>query len=644
MSSPAAPPPPAGAPPPLQPPPATPPAAAAAPAPSPEADPGAARLLRKLRRLNATSEAARAAETAALEAREAHLRRAAVAAETAVRTLGAGGGARDPDALAAALDTRDAALAELSSVAARLSPSGSGARARVEAALAEAAAARGGGGGDDAGGGGDAEARAEAARAARVRAALGTTRGGRPAHEAQHAAGWSTQQPSRWLLDRVPAGNGAADLSLLPRTHEDAGHKVWLPSARSAEVTAPRAHLAACVEGTWRGHAALDAAARGAPGNLTAARAAGPGGTTRASATRFAHDPVPAPTLPAAAFTKTRGVRVPQALLGTLTRAQALAPRHPAYLLESRAVHPAGWRAAPSYPAGGAPLFSTVPATAAASANDARRARDAMVPDRSLALADPSNAGKPGFLTRSAPKPLFSKVALDYEWQRVRDAEEARETEGRFWLAAAEAARPYERPGAGGGGGGGGSSDDEDAAAEAAAAAGAARDTARLHGRGLAAAAGATTALLLSAGLVRRADARGAANARTFSASGRRAYARSVLGPPEPLGGALTGTTPALTLLAGAHGRFAPLRSALVFSSAEGAAGYEEARAAISARLPLGARAFADARAAAEAALEAQEDALERRGTSTGLGATGRRAAATRIHDAALARRALLEL
>jgi hypothetical protein len=151
---------------------------------------------------------------------------------------------------------------------------------------------------------------------------------------------------------------------------------------------------------------------------------------------------------------------------------------------------------------------------------------------------------------------------------------------------------------------------------------------------------------------MRRPNPDGTASPRTFQSSARNAYDTSLLGNTGSGNasasgsgsageGGHNGSSRALTLLTSHNGRFAPLRSALIFSTAEGAANYEEARAAVSACMPMGARAFEKARIEANAQLDAQEERLERRGVSTGLGSTGRHAASRRIHDLKAARRSL---
>ena len=593
---------------------------------APDVDPAAARLLRKLRRMNARSEAARAAATAALESREAHLQRVAVYAEQAVRTLGASGVVSD--SLVAARDSRDAACAELARVQSALAPDAATAAASraLDATRSAPASPRME----------DDEERRQTAHANAVRAALLTTRGGLPAHFATHEEGWRGGRPSRWLIERVPAGTGAANLSLIPRTHDDATVRSgpWLPAARAGERTEARAHLRDAIAGTWRGHGGLDADALA--GGLTSTRRAL--GVTTASATRFAHEPIASHTRPPGDFVKTQEP-VPQSLLGTLTHGQARAPRHPAYLLDSRVKHSTGWRVGASYPAGGAPTFSDPPATRAPTVNDQRRARNAMIPDRSLALSDPVHAGKPGYYTDVHPPALFSKIALDYQWIREADAEAAREREGRFWLAAREAEKPYVRDDSAAAPA---TLDDDGAGAHAEAPS---YETFRSAGSRAAARAPAET--LLASGLIRRAGPTGKAHYRSFSASSRSAYRTSVLGPPETvaLGGSGTrgGGARALTLLRGPQGRFAPMRSALVFDAADSAVDYETARAAITARNPMGAKVFDAAHAKSQRALVALEDELARRGVNTGLGTTGRGsvAAAMRVRDVELARQSL---
>ena len=601
-------------------------------------DPEATWLLRELRRLNARSEASRLASEAETAIRAERFAFVALHAEHAVRTAG-----DNASSLAAALDTRNAAIAGLRLAEAALAPGATIVAAAValdEASLTPRVASPGA-----------LDRARDAERDAKLQVALHTTRSGQPAHHATHAARFNAAQPSRWLLERVPAGTGHVDWSLLERTHADpVTGPAWRVVGHAGEETLLRAHLiaAGCAgRGSWPGHAGIDSTNLLPAGNMTTSRGdhnrdQPHDNITTSSRSRFKHDPIPSHIVRASVNQKTH-TAVPQRLLRTLTRAQSMAPRHPAYLLNSRVRHADGWHVAPSFTHGGAPLFSSPVASASITQLERRAAVTAMVPDRSLAFSDPTNVGKPGFLTDIHPPTLFSRVQLDYAWLHERAAEEESDRHRRFWLSAAEANAPFVRQHDAGGATlpfdatlAATHVDDEaeaDAAAQARAAA-----LGVFNGTGSAAGAARIEQLLH----MRSARPDGTASPRTFAASSRQAYKTSLLGEfLQVADGTAGGHQPALTLLKGLNGRFAPLRSALVFATAEGAVGYEKARAAVSARMPMGARAFDKAHAAAKAALDIQEEVLERRGVSTGLGSSGRASAARRIHDLKAARSAL---
>ena len=653
-----------------------PPSSSSSSSPMEEIDPDAARLLRKLRRLNARSEATRLAHEAETATRAERFAFVALHAENAVRA------AHDTHSLAAATDTRDAALLNLRLAEAELAPDA----ARVAAVKAlKAAALLPRAPSPDI-----AERMLEASRHATLRAALHSTRNGQPSYHFNHTDRFKAEQPSRWLLERVPAGTGAIDWSLIQKTHSDPGlGPAWRVVGHSGEATELRPHLikAKTHKGSWPGHTDIDIGGVLPAGNLTTARSGAAfetdtdSGNTNANANatttarsgafmttasrgRFSHDPIPSHTVHSTINQKTQ-TSVPQTLLKTLTRAQAMAPRHPAYLLDSRVRHSTGWHVAPSFPSGGAPLFSKPMAMAPSNPRERDAALVAMVPDRSLPFSDPiTTAGGVGFYSDVHPPKFFSKVQLDYAWLREKKEEEEAEVERRFWLAAEQSALPFVRDHDVGGAAlpydatfAASRVDEND---EINAAALARTQINALSGRGTNAGAAISQRLQNNSNRsksgggehmmmsMRRANPDGTASPRTFQSSARNAYNTSLLGNTissnvsgSGSGSGNGGSARALTLLTSHNGRFAPLRSALVFSTAEGAASYEEARAAVSACMPTGTRAFEKARMEANAQLDAQEERLERRGVSTGLGATGRHAASKRIHDLKAARRSL---
>jgi hypothetical protein len=605
-----------------------------------------ARLRRKLQRELQRQESARLAAEAAALADEAELRALAVSSAHALNAYSGAPALRDTLEHAAAAHTQ-AATARALAATARALDAGAQLEAAREALAAPPpprAAARLDG---------DPEADAEAARRARLARLL------HPPRPPAHAQPWSALRADPLALGtaRVCAGTGATDPSrVLPATHGDGGAAgpAWLPSARSHEVTLPHPARApgATGTGTWAGHGAIDAPARGtARGLVSTARPSGGDGSggggggegegglpqlqallraTTGSLQRFPHDPIPSHVLPAAAFAKARSagggsgapLPLPRALLNTLTRPQLLAPRHPAYLLDSNLHHSAAWRR--PVPAA-IKTFSEPPRAAPPTLNELRRAAVAMVPERSLPASDPIHAGKPAYCSAVHAPPLFSRAPLDSAWEEARRAEEEAAREGVFWRAAAVMEAGGEGS-AGGGGGGGGGDDGEPLQLLPAHLAGPSPSPMRHASR-----------------------ATGEATFRTFSASGMhgealhgglggtlgRSSSSAGGGGGSALGGGGGGSSsssdaPALSLLTGPQGKFQALRSALVFGSAGAAREYEAARRSLVARKAMGAKAAAAAEAEVEAGLAALEGRLAARGVSAGLGATGNGSASAR--------------
>ena len=613
-----------------------------------------ARLRRKLQRELQRQESARLAAEAAALADEAELRALAVSSAHALNAYSGAPALRDTLEHAAAAHTQAGAVRALAATGRALDAGAQLAAAREALDAAAAAPPPRGALRLE----GVPEAAAEAARRARLARLL------HPPRPPRHAQPWSALRPDPLALGtaRVCVGTGAPDYSLIPATHGDGDvpGAAWVPSARSHEVTLPHPARApgATGTGTWAGHDAIDAPARGTARGLVstardaaAAAAAADSGDPAASASlpqlqallrattgslqRFPHDPIPSHVLPSAAFGKARSagggreppLPLPRALLATLTRPQLLAPRHPAYLLDANLHHAAAWRR--PRPAA-VKTFSEPPRSAPPTLNEQRRAAVAMVPERSLPASDPIHAGKPAYTPAVHAPPLFSRVPLDYVWEAARRGEEEEAREGVFWRAAAVMAGEE-----GGGGGGGGGSEE----------------------------AGASAAPLLPAHLtgpspspMRHASlATGEATFRTFSASGMhgeagfgglggtlgRSTGGSVGGVGGGGGGSLTlgrsslgsgaggsaasaaADAPALSLLTGPQGKFQALRTALVFGSAGAVQEYEAARRNLVARKAMGAKALAAAAAEVEAGLAAMEGRLTARGVSTGLGATG---------------------
>ena len=559
-----------------------------------------ARLQRKLQRALARSEAARlAAEAAALQD-EAELQRLCVDSAHALNALSGSAALRDTLEFSASAHTQAAAARALGAAQRALDPGTPAADAA--AALAAAAAAPpvvhv------------DAEAEAERARAARLARLL------RASALPPPMPAWSTLRPDpvRMGTARECVGTGSPDLSRIPITHGERERNAtapWVPSARSHEATLPPPLRApgATGTGTWAGHDAIDAPARGAGRALVSTGRPHPPAATSASASRFAHDPIPSHILSTAAFSKAgsagahgAALALPRALLNTLTLQQLRAPRHPAYLLDSHMHHPSAWRR--PRPAA-IKTFSEPPKSAPPTLNDLKRAAVAMVPERSLPASDPVHAGKPAYSSTVHPPPLFSNVPLDYAWVQARQEEEQEAREGVFWQAAGIIEAEGRAAGQMAQGGG------VERLAEAGAAQGGALLPAHLLGP--------------SPSPMRGGAARtGEATFRTFSASGM--HGQEGLGSTlSRAGSAGAGAgQPALALLTGPARKFQSLRSALVFGSAEACAEYEAARRALGARKALAAHALAQAQAEEHARMLAMEGRLAARGVSTGLGATG---------------------
>ena len=546
------------------------------------------RLLRKLQRALQRDVSAREAAEAAALSDEAELQRLVVETSHRVHSLSGSADLRGTLEYAASVHTQAAAVRALGVAQAALDPGTPAAEAA--AALAATAAAPAAATGLE-----EEEAR-EAARAARLQRLL---RSARPPPAAQQP--WSNQAPDPVALGtaRVAVGTGSADLSLLPVTHGEKERNAvgpWVPSSRSKERTLPPPGKApGTASGTWAGHHALDAPALGASRGLLATGRPLPSATS-GSLARFPHDPIPPHTLPPSAFVPGGSTQLPRALLCALTRQQLMAPRHPAYMLDSHLHHGAAWRQPRRTPAA---AFSVPPASAPPTINDRKRAAVAMVPDRSLPASDPVHAGKPAYLPSAAhPAPLFSKVPLDYEWLQAVEKEQRESREGVFWQAAAVMA------------------------GEGAAAAAQQQQQQQQQQQPL---------LPMRHGH----SATGEATFRTFSASGMheqsarrgldsfRATARAIGG----MGGALAeggaaAEAPALSLVTGPLGKFQALRTALVFGSAGEVREYEAARRALGARKAMGARALEAAKAEVMGQLQLQESRLLARGVGTGAAST----------------------
>jgi hypothetical protein len=595
-------------------------------------DPEHARLLRKLRRQLDKSEGARLALEAQQLAAESQLQRVVVRAEQGAQELSGSAELRGTLEYAAMVHTRDGAAAGLRTLSRELDPLS--ARAAAAASLAAAAAA------PPAPPLVDEDATAAAARAARLRALLHPR--GAPAF---HPAPWDSSKPDPLWIGRVPASTGAPDFSLIPQTHQlspntvgqPGGTVAWVPTGRSSEATQPAPKNALCATGTWRGHAELDAAAEGARRGFVSTARGGLGvtasaalGVTTGSAARFPHDPIPSHVVPAERFTAT-SAPVPQALLKSLTREQLRMPRHPAYLLDAHLHHAEHWRRPERVPGR---TFSYPPKLRPPTLNELKKAALAMVPDRSLPSADPVHHGAPAFYSEVRGAPLFSKVPADYQWETARRAEDAAAREDRFWAAAALAEQPYRPPG------------EEDAAAatiieaqRAASASAASRAGFRGGDRsGPLAAAATAAAAAAAAGLgggvgslgasrvaggsgapspLRRGAPDGGPTWRTFSASGALPSRAALARGASVTGGAGAGA-PALSLLRGPQGKLLPLRSALVFGTAEAALEYEAAKAALLSSAAMGARALHEAHEREEAQLRATEARLMAMGVNTG--------------------------